>query len=78
MIAEEKRMALPDRGRCWFGGSQVRIIAAASSPCGHRERLTRTKPQIHHKSVGLTGGHSTLFMVMGKQTEICGELSGVE
>ena len=80
MIAEEKRMALPDRGRCWFGGSEVRIVAAASSPCRHSERLTRAKPQIHHKSVGLKGGRLILFMIVvsRKQTETFGELAGVE
>jgi hypothetical protein len=35
------------------------------------ERLTRAKGQIHHKSVGLTGGQSDLFMVVNS-TEIDG------
>src|SRR5579864_7201077 len=46
----------------------------------HHKRLTRATRQIHHKSVGLTGGHPILFMVVvsKKQTETFGELSGAE
>jgi hypothetical protein len=30
----------------------------------HLKKLTRVRCQIHHKSVGLTGGHSSLFMLI--------------
>jgi hypothetical protein len=56
------------------------ILTVASRFSGHDKRLTRAKPQIHHKSVGLKGGRSILFMIIvsRKQTETFGELAGVE
>jgi hypothetical protein len=78
MMAEEKRMALPDRGRYWSGGSEVRIIAAASSPCGHF-RKANTRKAANSSQIGGFDGR-TLHPIYGikKQTEIRGELSGVE
>jgi hypothetical protein len=44
------------------------------------QTLTRVQSPIHHKSVGLTGGQASLSVIVliWKQTEIFGELSGAQ